>query len=122
MTGIGLDPTLIVNEYLMNLDTKNQIGPDNKSKLIRGVQEGVAINTEKAIEARVLSMEEKETMDALKRLKSCFPHSLDGNILLANVFWEYSSFWRRFVYDIRPLNAALDVADKIPCPHIRQSE
>jgi len=121
LAGMGLDPTLIVDEYLMNLDRKNQISPD-KSKVVMGVQEGIAINTEMAIEARVLSMAEKETMDALKRLKSYFPYSLDSNILLANIFWEYSSFWRQFVHNIRPLNAALDIADKIPCPHTRQSE
>jgi len=118
---MGFDPTLIVDEYLMNLDRKNQISPD-KSKIVMGVQEGIAINTEIAIEARVLSMAEKETMDALKRLKSYFPYSLDSNTLLSNVFWEYSSFWRHFVHNIRPLNAALDIANKIPCPHTRQSK
>jgi len=121
LAGVGFDPTLITGEHLIDLDKKNQISP-NKSKVVIGVQDGVAIITETAIEARVLSMTEKETMDALKHLKFCFPYSLENNILLANIFWEYSSFWQSFVYDIRPLNAALNVADKIPCPHIRQSE
>lgn len=94
----------------------------NKSKVVMGVQEGIAINTEMAIEARVLSMAEKETIDSLKRLKSCFPYSLDGNTLLSNMCWEYSSVWQNCVADIRPLNAALNVAEKIPCPHTRQSK
>lgn len=87
-----------------------------------GVQEGIAVNSEVAIEARAISVPEKETLDALKRLKTCFPYSLDGNTLLSNIFWEYSSVWQNFIADLRPLNAAFIVADKIPCPHTRLSK
>lgn len=101
---------------------KNVSNVSNKSKVINGVQEGVVIDTEAAIEARALSVAEKETLDTLKRLKSCFPYSLDGNTLLSHMFWEYSSVWQNCVTDLRPLNAALIVAEKIPCHHIRQSK
>lgn len=121
LASVGLDPVLIIDEYFMDFD-KNVSNPLNKTQVIMGVQEGVVINTDKAIEARVLSMAEKETLDALKRLKICFPYSLDGNSLLSNIFWEYSSVWKSSVADLRPLNAALNVADKIPCPHTRQSK
>lgn len=121
LDSIGLDPSLIVDEYLMNSDKKVPYST-NQSKVVMGVQEGIAINTETAIEAKVLSMAEKETIDALKRLKSCFPYSLDSNSLLSNMCWEYSSVWHNCVSDIRPLNAALNVAEKIPCPHTRQSK
>lgn len=121
LASIGLNPTLVIDEYLMEFDREVSNSSD-KTKVIMGIQEGVAINTETAIEARVLSMAEKETLDALKRLKYCFPYSLDGNTLLSNIFWEYISVWKDCVADLRPLNAALNVADKIPCPHTRQSK
>lgn len=105
----------------MDSDMKIPNSP-NKSKEVMGVQEGIVISTEMAIEARVLSMAEKETIDSLKRLKSCFPYSLDSNTLLSNMCWEYSSAWINCVADIRPLNAALNVAEKIPCPHTRQGK
>lgn len=111
----------MIDEYLMDIDKKN-LNSLNENKVIMGVQEGVAINTETAVEARILSMAEKETLDALKRLKSCFPYSLDCNTLLSNVFWEYTSVWQNCVADLRPLSAALDVAEQIPCPHIKQSK
>lgn len=121
LASVGIDPIIIIEEYFLDFD-KNVSNFPNKTQVILGVQEGLAINTEKAIEARVLSMAEKEILDALKRLKNCFPYSLDGNTLLSNIFWEYSSVWKNRVADLRPLNAALNVADKIPCPHTRQSE
>lgn len=121
LASIGLDPTIIIDEYLMDVDKKvsNVL---NKNKVITSIQEGVAIDTEAAIEARALSIVEKETLDTLKRLKSYFPYSLDGNTLLSNMFWEYSSVWQNCITDLRPLYAALAVADKIPCPHTRQSK
>lgn len=121
LASTGLNPTLVIDEYLIDFDKTMSNSPSN-SKVKVGVQEGVAINTEIAIEARVLSMAEKETLDALKRLKSCFPYSLDSNTLLSNIFWEYTSVWKNCVADLRPLNAALDVAEQIPCPHIKQSK
>lgn len=121
LASIGLNPMLVIDEYLMEFD-KEVSKTSDKTKVIMGVQEGVAINTETAIEARALSMAEKETLDALKRIKYCFPYSLDGNTLLSNIFWEYVSVWKNSVADLRPLSAALNVADKIPCPHTRQSK
>lgn len=121
LASIGIDPTLIIDEYLIDIDKKTS-NVSNKSKVINGVQEGVAIDTETAIEARDLSVAEKETLDTLKRLKSCFPYSLDGNTLLSYMFWEYSSVWQNCVTDLRPLNAALIVGEKIPCHHTRLSK
>lgn len=121
MASIGLDPTLLIDEYIIDIDKKILNSP-NESKVIMGIQEGIAINTETAIEARVLSMAEKETLDTLKRLKSCFPYSLDSNTLLCNIFWEYTSVWQNCVADLRPLSAALDVVEQIPCAHIKQSK
>lgn len=121
LASIGLNPTLVIDEYLMEFDKKVSRSLD-KTQVIMGIQEGIAINTEIAIEARALSMAEKETLDALKRLKYYFPYSLGDNTLLSNIFWEYVSVWKNCVSDFRPLNAALIVADKIPCPHTRQSK
>lgn len=121
LASIGLDPSLLVDEFSMDFDKGNLNNP-NQGKVFMGVQEGVAIQTETAMEARALSMAEKETLDALKRLKSYFPYSLDGTTLLSNIFWEYSSVWKNSVSDLRLLTAALNVADKIPCPHTRQSK
>lgn len=114
---MGFDPTLIIDEYLMDI---NCTLTTNKS--IKGIQEGITVNTEIATEARVLSISEKEILDVLKRLKFWFPYSLDCNTLLSNICWEYSSVWQTCVSDLRPLNSALNVADKILCPHTRQSK
>lgn len=121
LASIGIDPSLLVDENLMVFDQTMPNSP-NLSKVIMDVQEGVVINTEVATEARALSMTEKETLDALKRLKSCFPYSLCGNTLLTNIFWEYAMAWKSCVADLRLLSSALDVGDKIPCPHTRQSK
>ncbi|XP_025425417.1 rab3 GTPase-activating protein non-catalytic subunit isoform X2 [Sipha flava] len=120
LASLGLNPTLVIDEFLMEFDKETSISSD-KTQVIMGVQEGIAINTEAAIEARALSMAEKETLDILKRLKYYFPYSLGGNTLLSNIFWEYISVWKNCVSDLRPLYAALNVVDKIPCPHTRQS-
>lgn len=120
LASIGIDPSLLIDANLMIFDQTISNFP-NSSKVIMGVQEGVVIKTEVATEARVLSMTEKETLDALKRLKSCFPYSLNGNTLLTNIFWEYATVWKSNVADLRLLNSALDVGDQIPCPHTRQS-
>lgn len=122
LASMGIDPTLIINEYLMDINntiTTNQL---HKNQSIMSIQEGVTINTEIAIEARVLSVPEKEILDVLKCLKFWFPYSLDCNTLLSNICWEYLSVWQTGVSDLRPLNAALNVANKIPCPHIRLSK
>lgn len=111
----------MIDEYLIDVD-KKMLNCSIESKVIKGIQEGIAINTETAVEARILSMAEKETLDALKRLKSCFPYSLDSNTLLSNIFWEYTSVWQNSVADLRPLSAALDVVEQIPCAHIKQSK
>lgn len=121
LASVGIDPTLVIDEYLIDFDKKILSSP-NQSKIIMGVQEGIAINTEIAIEVRALTLREKETLDALKRIKTCFPYSLACNILLSNMFWEYSSVWHNCIADLRPLIAALDVVDKIPCSHTRLSE
>jgi hypothetical protein len=121
LASLGLNPTLVIDEFLMEFDKETSISSD-KTQVIMGVQEGIAINTEAAIEARALSMAEKETLDILKRLKYYFPYSLGGNTLLSNIFWEYISVWKNCVSDLRPLYAALNVVDKIPCPHTRQSK
>lgn len=121
LTSIGLDPNLVIDEYLIDFDRK-KTKPLNQNKRIMGIQEGLAIDTETAIEVRALSMAEKEILDTLKRLKTCFPYSLDENTLLSNIFWEYSSVWKNSVADLRPLKAALNVADTLPCPHTRQSK
>jgi len=94
----------------------------NQNKGIMGIQEGLVIDTDTAIEVKALNMAEKEILDTLKRLKICFPYSLNGNILLSNIFWEYSSAWKNCVADLRPLKTALDVADTIPCFHTRESK
>lgn len=120
LAGIGLDPTLVIDECLIDFDTK-KTKPLNQNKRIMGIQEGLVIDTETAIEVRALNMAEKEILDTLKRLKTCFPYSLDGNTLLSNIFWEYSSAWKNCVSDLRPLKTALNVADTLPCLHTRQS-
>jgi len=121
LAGIGLDPTLVIDEYLINFD-KEKTKPLNQNKGIMGIQEGLIINTETAIEVKALNMAEKEILDTLKRLKTCFPYSLDGNTLLSNIFWEYSSAWKNCVADLRPLKTALNVANTLPCLHTRQSK
>jgi len=121
LSGIGLDPTLVIDEYLLDFD-KEKTKPLSQNKGIMGIQEGIIINTEPAIEVKSLSMAEKEILDILKRLKTCFPYSLDGNTLLSNIFWEYSSAWKNCVADLRPLKTALHVADILPCLHTRQSK
>lgn len=121
LASIGLDPILLVDEYFMDFD-KNISTPSKLNKVTKGIQDGIAINIETAVEARALSMAEKETLDALRRLKSCFPYSLDCNTLLSNICWEYAIVWKNCVADLKALNAFLDVAEKIPCPHTRQSK
>ena len=121
LAGIGLDPTLVIDECLIDFDTK-KTKPLNQNKRIMGIQEGLVIDTETAIEVRALNMAEKEILDTLKRLKTCFPYSLDGNTLLSNIFWEYSSAWKNCVSDLRPLKTALNVADTLTCLHTRQSK
>lgn len=121
LTGIGLDPTLVIDEYLIDFD-KQKTKPFNQNKGIMGIQEGLVIDTETAIEVRALNMAEKEVLDTLKRLKTCFPHSLNGNTLLSNIFWEYSSAWKNCVADLRLLKTALNVADTIPCLHTKESK
>lgn len=120
LASIGLDPTLLIDENFIGFDNKEENSP-HLSKVIMGIQEGIAVSTETAFEARALNMVEKETLDALKRIKYYFPYSLNGNTLLSYIFWEYASTWKNCVADLRRLNAALDVADKIPCPHTRLS-
>ncbi|XP_050425334.1 rab3 GTPase-activating protein non-catalytic subunit [Adelges cooleyi] len=120
LASIGINPSLINDDYLMDINNK-MCDPPKENKVIMGVQEGIAINTETALEANVLSTVEKETLDALKRLRSCFPYSLDSNTLLSNINWEYSSVWQNCVADLRPLKAALKVAENISCSHIKQS-
>lgn len=121
LSGIGFDPTLVIDEYLLDFDKENT-KPLSQNKGIMGIQEGLVINTETAIEVKTLNMAEKEILDILKRLKTCFPYSLDGNTLLSNIFWEYSSAWKNCVADLRPLKTALHVADILPCLHTRQSK
>lgn len=121
LAGIGLDPTLVIDEYLIDYD-KKKTKPLNQNKGIMGIQEGLVINTETAIEVKALNTSEKEILDILKRLKTCFPYSLDGNTLLSYIFWEYSSAWKNCVADLRPLKTALNVADTLPCLHTRQSK
>jgi len=121
LAGIGLDPTLVIDEHLIDFD-KKKTKPLNPNKGIMGIQEGLVINTDTAIEVKALNMAEKEILDTLKRLKSFFPYSLDGNTLLSNIFWEYSFAWKNCVADLRPLKTALNVADTIPCLHTQQSK
>lgn len=121
LSSIGFDPTLVIDEYLLDFDKENT-KPLSQNKGIMGIQEGLVINTETAIEVKTLNMTEKEILDILKRLKICFPYSLDGNTLLSNIFWEYSSAWKNCVADLRPLKTALHVADILPCLHTRQSK
>ncbi|XP_022162830.1 rab3 GTPase-activating protein non-catalytic subunit isoform X1 [Myzus persicae] len=120
LAGIGLDPTLVIDEYLIDHDEK-KTKPLNQKKGVMGIQEGLVINTDTAIEVKALNMAEKEILDTLKRLKTCFPYSLDANTLLSNIFWEYSFAWKNCVADLRPLKTALHVADTLPCLHTRQS-
>uniref|UniRef100_A0A2S2P4L9 Rab3 GTPase-activating protein non-catalytic subunit n=1 Tax=Schizaphis graminum TaxID=13262 RepID=A0A2S2P4L9_SCHGA len=120
LAGIGLDPTLVIDEYLIDFD-KKKTKQLNQNKGIMGIQEGLVIDTDTAIEVKALNMAEKEVLDTLKRLKTCFPYSLNGNILLSNIFWEYSSAWKNCIADLRPLKTALDVADTIPCLHTREN-
>jgi len=51
LAGIGLDPTLVIDEYLLNYD-KKKTKPLNQNKGIMGIQEGIVINTEVAIEVK----------------------------------------------------------------------
>lgn len=121
LASIGLDPALVIDEYLVDFD-KKKTKPFIQNKGIMGIQEGLVIDTETAAEVKALSMAEKEILDTLKRLKTCFPYSLDGNTLLSNIFWEYSSAWKNCVADLRPLKTALHVAETLPCLHTRQSK
>lgn len=124
LVSIGLDPVLIINDYLF--DKQDKIleikSPNLKNKITKGVQEGIAINTELALEARTLSTVEKETLDAMQKLRLCFPYSLDGNILLSNMYWEYSSEWKKCIANLKPFEAGLKVADYITCSHIKYSK
>ncbi|XP_050524026.1 rab3 GTPase-activating protein non-catalytic subunit isoform X2 [Daktulosphaira vitifoliae] len=123
LISVGLDPALIMNDYLF--DKQDKIleieSPNLENKIVKSIQDGIAINTELAIEARTLSNAEKETIDALQNLRLCFPYSLDSNILLSNIYWEYLLEWKECVSNLRPLEAGLKVADYIACSHIKYS-
>lgn len=87
-----------------------------------GVKEGVAMEVDSGAEARALNQQEAAILDLLTKLRIHFPYSLTGNILIANMCWEYVIVWSREVDILKNLQSALSCLSVIPNPHLKQGK
>lgn len=55
----------------------------------------------------------------LNILRKQFPYSLNSNVLLTNMSWEYALSWQKDIQDIRKLEASLTCLNCITEPHLR---
>lgn len=58
--------------------------------------------------------------DHLNILRKQFPYSLNSNILLTNMAWEYALSWQKDIQDIPKLEAGLNCLNHITEPHLKK--
>lgn len=59
-------------------------------------------------------------IDRIMLLRQYFPYSASSSVLVANLCWEYVLAWKKSVYDIKALDAALACIRAIPSSHLKQ--
>lgn len=58
--------------------------------------------------------------ERLDTLKKQFPYSLDANVLLVNMCWEYALAWQKNLSEFSHLEAAVRCLEHIAEPHLKQ--
>ncbi|GJQ87312.1 hypothetical protein Trydic_g17361 [Trypoxylus dichotomus] len=66
----------------------------------------------------VLSSE--SVFEHLNILRKQFPYSLDSNVLLTNMAWEYALAWQKDIQEILKLEASLSCLNQITEPHLKK--
>uniref|UniRef100_A0A1B6DPT0 Rab3-GAP regulatory subunit N-terminal domain-containing protein n=3 Tax=Clastoptera arizonana TaxID=38151 RepID=A0A1B6DPT0_9HEMI len=116
LTSFGFNPSLL-------LDSENNLKspePVKSSRMSVGVQEGMALEIDDGTEAQALSSHECTTLSLLKDLRQHFPYSLNGNILVVNMCWEYVLTWSREVDLLKYLESALHCLKITTNHHLKQ--
>lgn len=85
-----------------------------------GVEDGLPLDYENSVEAKPVTRQQTVLLENLADLREHFPHSLAGNVLIANLCWEYVLAWSRDVEKLLYLQSALTCLSTVPSPHLRQ--
>lgn len=114
LTSGGLNPEdIVINDAIyQSICSDGENSSDFTFKLCIG-------NTE-IDESRIKSIKGNQTFEHLNLLKAQFPYSLQANILLSNMCWEYAVAWQKHIEDLTVLEAAMKCLQHIPDPHIIQ--
>ncbi|KRT79269.1 hypothetical protein AMK59_8750 [Oryctes borbonicus] len=74
----------------------------------------------------IISSEDLEVLSSesvfehLNILRKQFPYSLDCDVLLTNMAWEYALAWQKDIEEIRKLEASLSCLNQITEPHLKK--
>lgn len=116
IAGSGIDPTLLLEEPPVESNKE----PPKRGLSSIGVEEGVPLDYENSVEAKPVTHQQTELLEDLANLREHFPHSLAGNVLLANLCWEYVLAWSRDVDKLPFLQSALICLSTVPSAHLKQ--
>ncbi|XP_022917832.2 rab3 GTPase-activating protein non-catalytic subunit [Onthophagus taurus] len=111
LTSSGLNPRLLpLNDQIINLNSFDE----NQSKDNINYVEIYGISEEDY--NRVKS---EKIFEQFNILKKQFPYSLESDVLLANMCWEYAIFWQRDLEKINLLEACIRCISEIKNPKFK---
>lgn len=85
-----------------------------------GIEDGLPLAYENSVEAKPVTSQQSALLEDLSNLRGHFPHSLAGNVLIANLCWEYVLAWSRDADKLLYLQSALTCLSTVPSPHLKQ--
>lgn len=116
IAGSGIDPTLLLEEPVVEPSKE----PQKRGLSNIGVEDGLPLDHDNSIEAKPVTQQQTILLEDLSNLREHFPHSLSGNVVIANLCWEYVLAWSRDVEKLLYLQSALTCLSTVPSPHLKQ--